>query len=299
MHIDWSAYKITLFLYLGILMLPISFYFSYNSFSEIQSDTKTLNTLTINSALILTLDNIKDNTTKEQDIKNINKKFQELRPWMVKNNDNSFYIASEPLIQKYDSLLQCFKNINTTNKNELNSCWNKAKPIIFSLNNMLNLKQNSLYNVLYINFFIAVALLITLVFLLRAYIHKQLSKHAIYDFKTKLFNKDYLLATIKEISARSKREGEPLSVLYLKVKNLDDKKLGELGSTFLSSIRESDVACRYGEDEFIVILPNTILNEVTIILNRIDTKLNNIKYTMKSLEHYKNESYEDFIARFS
>ena len=40
MQKEWSSFRITLLLYLVVLILPLSFYFVYSSFKTIQSDTK-------------------------------------------------------------------------------------------------------------------------------------------------------------------------------------------------------------------------------------------------------------------
>ena len=37
---EWSSFRITLLLYILVLILPLSFYFVYSSFKTIQNDTK-------------------------------------------------------------------------------------------------------------------------------------------------------------------------------------------------------------------------------------------------------------------
>lgn len=307
MKVDWSAYKITLLLYLGVFLLPISFYFSYNSFSEIQSDTKVLNRLTLNSASIVTLDTIEDSIEKQNTIKKTDKVFQDLRSWMIENNSKSFYVGSEPLLKKYDSFLSLWSDAKSSEKKMLLVAFKEAKSLIFSLNNMLALKQNKIYNIFYVNLFISMALLLTLIFFTRAYIHQQLSKHAIYDFKTKLYTKDYLFATLKEVSSQMQRNKEPLSVLYIDLKVLKknersfqkekDNILEHIGGSLLDSLRTSDIACRYSESEFMIVLPNTNAQNVEVLINRIEKYFNDFKHTIKVIEYNKDETYDDFIQR--
>ena len=297
MNIDYSAYKITLLLYLGVLLLPVSFYFSYSSFDEIKSDTLAINKLTITSGQIVYLSSISNNIDKQKLIVEIDKNLLELKPWIVQNNENHFYVGSEPLEKKYNQLLSCWSDSKKGQIDKFSLCWSKAQTIIFSLNNMLKLKQNKMYNIFYINLFVAMAILLTLIFLIRIYIHTQLNKHAIYDFKTKLYNKEYLLATLKEISARTKREDIPLNLLYLKVDKIDNNELAKISKIFLNSVRASDIACRYSQSEFIIILPNTNSKDSTNLQHRVEKQLNDEKYKINLTEHSKNESYENFILR--
>ena len=307
MSIDWSAYRITLLLYLGVLLLPISFYFSYSSFSEIQSDTKMLNSMTLNSASMLTLDNNLNPLEKQNIIKNVDLVFQNLRPWMFENDGKSFYVGTEPLLKKYDSLLDCWNNSKNSDKKMLITCFKKAKSLIFSLDNMLKLKQNKIYNIFYVNLFVSMALLFTLIFLSRIYIYKQLKKQALYDLETKLFTKDYLLALLKEITAQMTRSKESLTVLHIDVEDLksndnslkkeNKKVLRQIGTSLLHTLRVSDIACRYSDSEFMIVLPNTKSQNIKKLTIRIDKDFSNIKHTIKVIEYKEDETYDDFIAR--
>ena len=304
MKIDWSAYRITLLLYIGILLLPISFYFSYTSFKEIQEDTKILNKLILNNGAILTLNYNVSDLKKQKIIKEIDKTFKDLRPWMLKNNSKDFYVGSSPLLKKYDSISSSWTQAKTANPTMFLSLYEESKILVFSLSNMLELKQNKIYYLFYINLFLTMALLLSLIFFARIYIYQQLSKHAIYDLKTNLYTKDYLLATLKEMIAKSLRTQEELSALYISVYELKDAKnaqkdkvLKYIGASLLDSLRVSDVTCRYGEYEFVVILPNTQEENFEILINRLYEDLGNIKCEIKAIRYNSNESHSDFLER--
>jgi len=300
MNNDWSAYKITLLLYLGVLLLPIGFYFSYSSFTEIQSDTKVLNRFTLNSASMLTLDNSLNSSEKQKIIKKIDSEFQDLRPWMVENDGKNFYVGTEPLLKKYDSILNIWNKAKTSDKKMLLVCFKKAKSLVFSLNNMLKLKQNKIYNIFYTSLFLSMAFLLTLIFLTRVYIYRQLKKHAVYDLETKLYTRDYILTILKELSAQMTRSKEPLTVLYINMEGLKEEKkktLEHIGKSLLSLLRVSDIACRYSDNEFLIVLPNTETKNIEKLTSRVDQYLTNLKYTIKVIEYNRDETYDDFIAR--
>ena len=309
MKIDWFAYRITMLLYFGVILVPISFYFSYSSFIEIQSDRKMLNDLTINGGSILYLNNTNEHLEKQKTIKKIDNVFKRVRPWIVENDSNKFYVGSESLLQKYDLLLDNWKYAKTSDKKMSLLCWKQVKSLVFSLNNMIKLKLEQVYNIFYINLFGTMAFLLMLVYLTRAYIYKQLSNKALFDLKTKLYTKDYLLNIIKEMILLQSRNKDSLTVLYIDVEDLKSHKkssqdeedgiLKHIGISLLQSLRASDVACRYSQNEFIVVLPNTKSKNVEKVISRLDKNINYAEYKTKVIEHFNDETYDDFIAKFN
>jgi len=94
----------------------------------------------------------------------------------------------------------------------------------------------------------------------------RLKEQAIRDPLTGLFNRRYLTETLQRELARSDRDGRPLSVVMLDVdhfKELNDSAGHDAGDRMLQAIghylgeqtREGDVACRFGGEEFVVVLP--------------------------------------------
>lgn len=104
-----------------------------------------------------------------------------------------------------------------------------------------------------------------------------LQEQAIQDPLTGLYNRRYMEEALKQEFARAQRENQPFSIIMLDMDNLKalndqhghavgDQALKKLGMLLKSMTRREDIACRYGGDEFLVILHNT--NEVNA-LNRL------------------------------
>jgi diguanylate cyclase (GGDEF)-like protein/PAS domain S-box-containing protein len=94
----------------------------------------------------------------------------------------------------------------------------------------------------------------------------RLQEQAIRDGLTGLFNRRYLDETLPREISRAKRDGYPLAIIMMDIDHFKqindtyghpggDEVLKSLGSIFSQGARESDIACRYGGEEFIIVLP--------------------------------------------
>jgi len=102
-------------------------------------------------------------------------------------------------------------------------------------------------------------------------LQEQLQELAIRDSLTDLFNRRYLHEMLGVEFARSTRSQTSLAILMLDsdhLKDINDKYGHKAGDDFLvhisnvirENIRAGDIACRYGGDEFVVVLSNVAEN---------------------------------------
>lgn len=101
-------------------------------------------------------------------------------------------------------------------------------------------------------------------------LQQQLREQAMRDPLTGLYNRRYLDSTLERELARCKREGQSLSLILIDIdrfKNINDtyghqagdEVLRRLGSVLAAASRVEDVACRYGGEEFLVLMPTMSL----------------------------------------
>jgi diguanylate cyclase (GGDEF)-like protein len=100
------------------------------------------------------------------------------------------------------------------------------------------------------------------------------------DPLTELHNRRYLDRRLNEELSRASRYHQPLSCLFIDAdhfKRVNDNYghqagdcvLRELASRIRSQLRASDVATRYGGEEFALLMPQTNLNEALLLAERI------------------------------
>jgi len=100
------------------------------------------------------------------------------------------------------------------------------------------------------------------------------------DELTGLFNRRHFEERLKEEIARHSRYDDPFSLFIIDLDNFKtyndvyghpagDTLLGEIGTIIKNSVRDADQAFRYGGDEFVVILPQTIAGDAQAVAERV------------------------------
>ena len=109
---------------------------------------------------------------------------------------------------------------------------------------------------------------------------EQLRDTSLRDGMTGLYNRRFLEEFIDKVMSQAKREGETYSVMmldvdYFKMVNdtyghdIGDKVIVAIAKLLQTSVRDSDLAIRYGGEEFLIMLHNASDEGVTKIANKI------------------------------
>ncbi len=113
-----------------------------------------------------------------------------------------------------------------------------------------------------------------------ARLHKRISDLTMTDDLTGIYNYRYFVQRLEEEKRRAARYDLPLSLIMMDLdwfKKTNDTYGHEVGNIVLkeivqvvkSCIRDTDTFCRYGGEEFIVILPQTGSAEASVLAERI------------------------------
>jgi len=109
---------------------------------------------------------------------------------------------------------------------------------------------------------------------------RQLKELSDRDPLSNLFNQRAFRAALRREMAHAKRVLTPLALIYFDVDNFKqlndqqghpfgDSVLKFLGDTLLQEVRETDLPCRYGGDEFCIILPECDYEAAEVVCRKI------------------------------
>ncbi len=131
----------------------------------------------------------------------------------------------------------------------------------------------------------------------------ELRKQAIHDPLTGLFNRRYLDETLPRELNRAQRINAPLCVVMLDIDGFKqfndsfghgpgDLLLREFASVLREYLRKSDISCRYGGDEFVLIMPDSSIDET---LQRVER----IRVFLKELQQIRNTGLKVSVITLS
>jgi diguanylate cyclase (GGDEF)-like protein len=132
------------------------------------------------------------------------------------------------------------------------------------------------------------------------------------DYLTNLYNRRYFYEIIENFMSLSKRNKTPISLCMIDIdnfKNINDKYGHGVGDDVLrtfarevkKTIRDSDIVVRFGGEEFLLLLPNTGINNAEVLANKICTHFNDLSsevhftVSIGISEYKKNKSIDALI----
>jgi two-component system cell cycle response regulator len=145
------------------------------------------------------------------------------------------------------------------------------------------------------------------------YLDIKLQKFIVEDPLTQVYNRRYFDETIKEEIYKALRQKYPLSLIMIDLDNFKwyndtfghqegDKLLKSFGEVLWKNVREKiDKVCRYGGDEFVIILPYTFWKKAVLIAERIcktweEKKVRSVTLSIGIAQLIKRGSLEESIS---
>jgi diguanylate cyclase (GGDEF)-like protein len=115
-------------------------------------------------------------------------------------------------------------------------------------------------------------------------LREALRQQTIHDPLTGLHNRRYMQEFLEREILRARRKGRPLALMMLDVDNFKryndtfghpngDEALRFVADTLLRAVRADDLACRYGGEEFSLILPECSLDQASVRAEEIRAQL--------------------------
>ncbi len=126
-------------------------------------------------------------------------------------------------------------------------------------------------------------------------VRQKLENQSIRDPLTGLFNRYFMQITLQKELARGRRKQNTLGVLMLDVdhfKTFNDRFGHALGDTVLesvaavlqTSVRTDDFVCRFGGEEFIIILPETSVEQALVCAERLRQLVSDLRINSHGID---------------
>lgn len=287
---DWYAIRITLLLYLIVLLIPINYYFAKESFSSIKNDATTMNSLVLLSGTIQALSVEDDLHKKEILTKSIHSSLSAIEQNFINFLPNREYAELFRAKEMFFLVKNAYEKLETSTQDsaEIRKAADKVSMEINAFSKlaeeMSSYKIEAVLNMLYISLALTMLLVIILIFFVRTYIRLQFFKHTIYDHVTGLYNKKYFETVLQNSKELALRHSRPLSLLLLSINNYDEQKgalgkaefeksIKEFSTVFSHFFRHSDTVCRIENDCFASIAPDASLADIKKISFRLQKEL--------------------------
>ncbi|WP_456429570.1 diguanylate cyclase [Nitratifractor sp.] len=108
------------------------------------------------------------------------------------------------------------------------------------------------------------------------------------DPMTRLYNRRYFTTMADKILKLARREKTPLSLAILDIDRFKqindayghlagDRVITALSEKLMGRYRESDLLCRFGGEEFVILMPNTELDVATLLAERTRKEIEKLK----------------------
>lgn len=197
--------------------------------------------------------------------------------------DNKIVELLDNLNEKnfHSKLLEAFVHYSFSEE-EAEKHWNNIfqnyKELQMSLDRDIGLR------VAIFDYFINLNRILTNPMLIETHLFMQTERNAMIDSLTGLFNRRYFDIALKKEIRRSSRYNKEFSLIILDIddfKMINDTRghlygdsiLQSLGMLLTESTREDDITCRYGGEEFTIILPETNKNDALTYIERFSVTL--------------------------
>lgn len=121
-----------------------------------------------------------------------------------------------------------------------------------------------------------------------------LREQAIRDPLTGLFNRRYMLEALDQAHSRAERANDEIAIMMIDLDHFKlfndnfghdagDHVLKAVAQVLKDSIRQEDIACRYGGEEFCIVCPSTNEQQALMIAQRIGQGIRSLELNMNQL----------------
>lgn len=205
-------------------------------------------------------------------------------------------IAYEDTLEEAKKISHYISELSYYTKEDIIVIDTSFKKLINDFNNNKSIKAFDEYSYYILKANILIVFSIIIVFLILIYLisaqnlkeQKLISR----DYLTNLYNRRYFYEIVEKFLHLSKREKSPISLCLIDIDNFKrindtyghnngDEVLKTFAEETKELIRKSDVLVRFGGEEFLLLLPNTSLNNAEVLSSKICKHFEKLQVSIK------------------
>ncbi len=214
-------------------------------------------------------------------------------------NDIEYYLKQYPQIipndyliefyGHYNSLISLWKQIKLAKKekeliNFSEEAWKMADNLTTLMEKISEKKLIKLNQKIMFFTILSFSIIVVLIFIVYLMVRSGLEKATITEPMTKLYNRFYFEHQINYLYEKFKRTKKPFSAMLLDIDNfkqindtfghhIGDEVLKKVAHILQEESRKTDMVFRYGGEEFIILFPDSKIEEIKKVAERIRKKI--------------------------
>lgn len=282
MQLKGASLKVMAILYLLALFFPVTFYLASMMAEDDHAFSKTMMRIGMIEGVLPSLQN-GDAASAGRAVETVDRALIGIKNDYLQGQENQIAlrlynpdVAYATLIGSWQEIQRLLSRQEIVSDLAVKRFSKDIQRLTVAVRTLSQAQQERRLYLLYGALFVAMLLILLQIYFLRRYLNRHETQNALTDSATKLYNRTYFLDEVVNASARAKRSEEPLSLIFFAIDDFEQHGLerrSELveafGRLLLPLTRSSDVACRVGENEYVIIAPKTEAERVQILVERI------------------------------
>ncbi len=281
---------------LHILIIAGNAYIAYTGINKIEKDTKIINYSGMIRGGIQKVSKLETNgIVAKDDIAKIDSLFNGFlvtdRQDLLAHNMNAFIGQLENLQSEWLILKKTINNFHS-NQSESNRasivsqsdrCWDAANQTVYMAQALSEAKL-SMFQIMFLVFFIDFLLIIAIIWLINSTVRHNLEVVSKIDALTGIYNRNVYNEEVYLEIERCKRYGYVFSMILIDIdffKQINDNYGHDIGDNVLKNttavisknIRKTDLFCRIGGEEFVIMATETDCDNARILSEKIRTEI--------------------------
>lgn len=311
--------RLIIILSLIVLMTPVNGYIIYQQHQSVQNDALAINNFGFLRGSIQRYEKLRLYKESKGRSKVIDDLFNNLEEQFIIPNIENEYLVSKNFFEDFQLLRSSWNRLKSLKNNRLEAselCWKISNRLTYTVQEFSEKKEQDLLKMIFSMIIVETLFILIVIYVVLKSVRGELEQSAVIDPLTKLYNRRFLLEQLEYLGASYKRHKKPFSALlidadHFKLVNDElghqagDEVLKKIGGLLKQLLRTSDMAFRYGGEEFVVIAPETDGENAMILAERFREMIcdgyiiHNRKVTVSIgvAEFVKNESVVQMLKR--